>query len=139
MHVLSGEFCARLDEAGVDVVNLHPALPGAYSGAGAIERAWGDFQRREEGEGASGGNGKKKMVTGVMVHYVVAEVDMGEPIVVQEVEMRVGETRAELEARIHEVEHVLIVEGTRVALENRVSGRRGKGRGTGVINGDGTG
>ena len=106
MHVLSAGFCAQLDEAGVGIVNLHPALPGQYSGAGAIERAYEDFQRGEIGG------------TGVMVHYVVAEVDMGAPIVVREVEMRSGETREELEARIHEVEHGLIVKGTRLAIEN---------------------
>jgi phosphoribosylglycinamide formyltransferase len=106
MHVLSAHFCTLLAEAGVDVINLHPALPGRYNGAGAIDRAFEDFQ---EGE-ISG--------TGVMIHYVFAEVDMGEPVVVRDVAMRAGEEKGELEARMHEVEHELIVEGTRVALEN---------------------
>lgn len=116
MHVLSAGFCARLAEAGIDAINLHPALPGKYNGAGAIERAYEDFVNER-------GHAWTSKSTGVMMHYVIAEVDMGEPIVVQEVEMRVGESKEELEERIHEVEHGLIVEGTRVALE-RIRERR---------------
>lgn len=44
-----------------------------------------------------------------MVHYVIAEVDRGEPILMQEVECRDGESLDDLEARIHEVEHQIIV------------------------------
>lgn len=66
-------------------------LPGEYDGAskfrsylsarslkrlGAIERAYEDFQK-----------GKIKN-TGVMIHYVIQEVDRGEPIVTQEVEIK---------------------------------------------------
>jgi phosphoribosylglycinamide formyltransferase len=106
MHVLSSTFCAMLSDAKIDIINLHPALPGKYNGAKAIDRAHADYQKGE----ISG--------TGVMIHYVIAEVDMGDPIVVKEVDMKVEESLGELEARIHEVEHGLIVEGTRVALES---------------------
>jgi len=33
MHVLSPKFLEPLDEAGVRIINLHPALPGAFNGA----------------------------------------------------------------------------------------------------------
>jgi phosphoribosylglycinamide formyltransferase len=92
-------------------------LPGRYNGADAIGRAYEDFQKGE----TSG--------TGVMIHYVIAEVDMGEPIVVRDVEMRAGEAKGELEARMREVEHGLIVEGTRVALENIRERRKREGGG----------
>ena len=52
-----------------------------------------------------------------MVHEVIAEVDAGEAIVVEEVELREGEELEGLEERIHGVEHGLIVEGTRRTLE----------------------
>lgn len=52
-----------------------------------------------------------------MIHEVIAEVDAGEPIVTQEVEIREGESEDGLEERMHEVEHRLIVEGTRKTLE----------------------
>jgi phosphoribosylglycinamide formyltransferase len=38
-----------------------------------------------------------------MVHRVVAEVDRGEPLVVREIEMVKGETKEELETKIHQV------------------------------------
>ena len=50
-----------------------------------------------------------------MIHYVIREVDMGQPIVTKEIEMR-DEKIEELEARMHEAEHALIVEGTKRAI-----------------------
>lgn len=105
MHILTPEFLNPVANAGIKVINLHPALPGEFSGAGAIERAW-EAGRKE---------GLKR--TGVMIHEVIAEVDAGDAIVTQEVELKEGETLDELEERIHKVEHGLIVEGTRRTLE----------------------
>ena len=65
-----------------------------------------------------------------MIHEVVTEVDAGRAIVVEEVEMREGETLEELEERIHKVEHGLIVEGTRKTLKE-IRERREKDRGEG--------
>ncbi|EIW70068.1 hypothetical protein TREMEDRAFT_73716 [Tremella mesenterica DSM 1558] len=89
----------------IPIINLHPALPGAFDGANAIGRAYEAFQKGEINK------------TGVMVHRVVREVDRGEPLVVREIEMRVGESQEELEKRIHEVEHEIIVEGAKKVLE----------------------
>ena len=47
-----------------------------------------------------------------MVHYCIAEVDMGEPILVEEVRCHEGESLEQLEDRIHDVEHALIVKAT---------------------------
>lgn len=82
------------------------ALPGKYDGAGAIKRAYDDYHK-----------GKLEHDrTGVMVHYLVSEVDRGEPIVIREVECRTPETLQELENRLHDIEQVLIVEGTGLAI-----------------------
>ena len=75
----------------IPCINLHPALPGAFDGADAIGRAFTAFQE---------GTIEK---TGVMVHRVVAEVDRGEPLVVREIPMKQGETKEELETKIHQV------------------------------------
>lgn len=32
MHVLSTRFLVPLEEEGIRIVNLHPALPGAFNG-----------------------------------------------------------------------------------------------------------
>ena len=62
MHVLSEPFLGRLKEHDVGIINLHPALPGAYNGAQAIERAHQDFM-----------DGKTDK-TGVMIHHVSPHV-----------------------------------------------------------------
>lgn len=46
-----------------------------------------------------------------MAHYVILEVDRGDPIMVQEIEWK-GEELEELEERIHSYEHELIVNAT---------------------------
>ncbi len=51
-----------------------------------------------------------------MIHYVIAEVDRGDAIVVREIECKASETLDELTARIHQNEHELILEGTRLAI-----------------------
>jgi len=102
MHLLSEAFFARF---GRQVLNLHPALPGQFPGTGAIARAYAAAQRGEIDR------------TGVMVHRVPdAGVDAGPVVLQEEVPIRAGETLASLEARIHAVEHRLLVEALRRVL-----------------------
>ncbi|EGN95783.1 hypothetical protein SERLA73DRAFT_162525 [Serpula lacrymans var. lacrymans S7.3] len=116
MHVLSEGFLdvlcgTRVLEGGegvegaIRVINLHPALPGAFDGANAIERAYEAFQK---GEIAA---------SGVMVHRVVREVDRGEPVMVREVEMKEGEPIDAFEDRLHRIEWEIIVQGTKKMLD----------------------
>lgn len=105
MHILAPAFLAPVKAAGIPIINLHPALPGAFNGAHAIERAWNAFQ-----EG-------KIEKTGVMIHYVIEEVDEGEPVVVKEIDIQPNESLESLESRIHKIEHEAIVEGTNIVLE----------------------
>jgi formyltetrahydrofolate-dependent phosphoribosylglycinamide formyltransferase len=95
MHVLSPMF---LDRFPGRVINLHPALPGQFSGVDAIARAWAACRRGEIA------------VTGVMVHQVVPEVDAGPVLAVAEVPIDPAGSLAGLEARIHAVEHRLLVQ-----------------------------
>jgi phosphoribosylglycinamide formyltransferase len=105
MHILAPAFLAPIKAAGIPIINLHPALPGAFNGAHAIERAWENFKAGEITK------------TGVMIHYVIEEVDEGQPIIVKEIQIHANDTLDSLETRIHEVEHKAIVEGTNIALE----------------------
>ncbi|KAJ0374881.1 hypothetical protein COL26b_006897 [Colletotrichum chrysophilum] len=50
--------------------------------------------------------------TGAMIHYVIAQVDRGEPILVQEVEVLRTDKLEDLEKRMHDVEHDIIVKAT---------------------------
>jgi formyltetrahydrofolate-dependent phosphoribosylglycinamide formyltransferase len=95
MHVLGSAFLDRFPHR---VVNLHPALPGAFPGAHAIDDAWAAFERGEIDR------------TGVMVHLVPDEgVDAGPVIATAEVPILPGDTRERLETRMHAAEHELLV------------------------------
>ncbi|KAF8496914.1 phosphoribosylglycinamide formyltransferase [Gautieria morchelliformis] len=117
MHILGEKFLDIMDgkkgdasgqeiaTRAIPVINLHPALPGAFDGANALQRAYDAFQRGEITK------------TGVMVHRVVQEVDRGEPVVVRQIEYREGEAQESFEKRLHETEWQVIVEATRKVLE----------------------
>jgi formyltetrahydrofolate-dependent phosphoribosylglycinamide formyltransferase len=96
MHIFSNAF---LDHFPSRVVNLHPALPGQFPGAHAIEDALAAFRRGEIDQ------------TGVMVHLVPDErVDEGPVLATRAVPIHADDTLESLAARIHAVEHALLVE-----------------------------
>ena len=87
------------------VLNLHPALLPSFKGAHAIQDAFDAGVK----------------VTGITVHFANEDYDKG-PIVAQRaVEVREDDTIDDLEARIHEVEHVLYPEVLRLVAEGRVT------------------
>ncbi|MDI6843045.1 MAG: phosphoribosylglycinamide formyltransferase [Anaerosomatales bacterium] len=92
------------------VMNLHPSLLPAFAGASGIKDAY------EYGV----------KVTGVTVHFADEHLDHG-PIICQEpVRVDEDDTLETLEAKIHEVEHRLIVEAVRLFEQGRllIEGRR---------------
>lgn len=105
MRLLSGAFLNRFPGK---VLNLHPALPGAFPGVEAIERAW---QAWQEG---------KITQTGVMVHLVPDEgVDNGPVLGVETVPIREDDTLEALTARIHETEHRLLVDVLKLLISKK--------------------
>ena len=87
------------------VLNLHPALLPSFKGAHAIADAF---------------NAGVK-VTGVTVHFANADYDKG-PIVAQRaVSVAENDTLDTLEAKIHDVEHVLYPEVIGLIAEGRVA------------------
>lgn len=96
MRLLSSNFLSIFPNR---VINLHPALPGTFPGTHAIERAYAAWQ-----------NGQIDR-SGVMVHLVPDEgVDDGPVLASREIPFQPGETLDEFEARVHAVEHRLLVE-----------------------------
>lgn len=89
------------------VVNLHPALLPSFVGAHAIQDAF------ESGV----------KVTGVTVHFANEEYDRGPIIAQRAVTIEEEDTLETLEARIHEVEHVLLPEVVQLIAEGRVQVR----------------
>ena len=95
MLLLSSNF---LDEFFFRVINLHPALPGAFPGTHAIERAFAAYQAGEIKE------------TGLMVHLVPDEqVDAGPVLEKATVPIYPSDTLENLETRMHQAEHQALV------------------------------
>jgi formyltetrahydrofolate-dependent phosphoribosylglycinamide formyltransferase len=101
MRVLGPAFVRRFRG---QVINLHPALPGAFPGAHGIRDA---FEAYQAGAIAH---------TGAMVHYVDEGVDTGPVIASVDVPMFPTDALPDLEARMHAAEHGLIVDAIRLAL-----------------------
>jgi folate-dependent phosphoribosylglycinamide formyltransferase PurN len=96
MRILTTTFLGRFPDR---VVNLHPALPGAFPGTKAIERAFA----AHENDGL--------VTTGVMVHLVPDEgVDNGPVLATALVPIEPDDTIDSLADRVHFTEHRLLVE-----------------------------
>ncbi len=102
MRILTPAF---LDAFPQRVINLHPALPGQFAGTHAIERAFEAYQRGELDH------------SGCMVHVAIPEVDAGEVIDIERVDILPDDTLDAFEARMHSAEHRLIVRATQKALD----------------------
>lgn len=95
MHIFSDAFLQHYPQR---IVNLHPALPGQFPGAHAIDDALAAFQRGEIEH------------TGLMIHLVPDErVDEGPVLATRTVSILPGDTHDTLAARIHAEEHDLLV------------------------------
>ena len=106
MHVFSAAFLDRFPN---QVINLHPALPGAFPGTHAIERAYAAVERGEI------------EFSGCMVHFVVPEVDAGPVIMQRIIPINHGESLDFFEARVHAAEHEILVEAIRLILAQQPS------------------
>jgi phosphoribosylglycinamide formyltransferase-1 len=101
MELLGPEFVRRFANR---IVNVHPSLLPAFPGVGAIRQAVEHGVR----------------VTGVTVHYVDEHLDNG-PIVLQEaLELPYPAPIAEIEQRLHSIEHRLLPRAVRLIAAGRV-------------------
>jgi phosphoribosylglycinamide formyltransferase-1 len=101
MEILGADFIRRFEGK---IVNVHPSLLPAFPGVQAIEKAI------EHGV----------KVAGVTVHFVDEGVDSG-PIVLQEAfELPYPRAIAEIEERIHEIEHRLLPRAVRLIAAGSV-------------------
>lgn len=101
MEILGSDFIHRFERR---IVNIHPSLLPAFRGVHAIEQALG--------------YGVK--VTGVTVHFVDEGVDSG-PIILQEpLDLSYCRDVAEVEERLHEIEHRLLPHAVRLLAAGAV-------------------
>jgi phosphoribosylglycinamide formyltransferase-1 len=102
MEILGGPFIRRFEGR---IINVHPSLLPAFPGVHAIEQAL-EYGVR---------------VMGVTVHFVDEGVDSG-PVVLQEsFELPYARAIADIEARIHEIEHRLLPRAVRLFAGGSVS------------------
>lgn len=87
------------------VLNLHPALLPSFPGARAIEQAWLAGVK----------------VTGVTVHFANEHYDQGPIIAQRAISIPEGADLSELEALVHEQEHILYPEVLQLLAEDKIS------------------
>jgi formyltetrahydrofolate-dependent phosphoribosylglycinamide formyltransferase len=102
MQILTPKF---IDPFIGRIINLHPALPGAFPGKDAIQRT---FEAYRSGDVPHGG---------VMIHHVIPEVDAGEVVLQEVVPIEEDDTLEMFERRMHQVEHRLIVASIKKLIE----------------------
>lgn len=132
MHVVSEKFLGPLKEKELGIVNLHPALPGAFNGTVSASSPShlrdgnevmlmlmdDDVQNAIQRAHAAWLEGRIDK-TGVMIHHVISEVDMGKPILVREIPFVKGadEDLGAFEDKVHEVEWGAVIEGLQIAID----------------------
>ena len=102
MRLFTTGFCTKHR-----IINLHPAKPGLFPGLHAIQRSYDAWKAGELNE------------SGVMVHWVPdSSVDAGPVIVWRPVPFLPGDSIDDFEARVHAIEHEVLLEATAQALDS---------------------
>lgn len=104
MKVLSADIIKNYRNR---IINIHPSLIPAYCGKGF-------YGMRVHTAVIAGGEKE----SGATVHYVDEGVDTGEIIMQERVPVLEGDTPEDLAARVLKVEHVILAEGLKIAIEN---------------------
>ncbi len=113
MRILGPSFIRRFPDpihpGQSRILNLHPALPGDLPGTDAILRA--------HAEAEAG----KRAHTGVMVHVVTPEVDVGPTVAIDTLTIAPNTSLDDLETAVHALEHRLVVEAARLFFGDRTA------------------
>lgn len=112
--LILGSDCLKRINKNIPVINLHPALPGAFDGTvHAIDMAYETALKIKKEK-------NETFTAGCMCHYVIEDVDKGEPIVIKKLVIDTDkETLEQYEERLHKTEHIAIVEATNKVLSGK--------------------
>ncbi len=94
LHIFSEAFVKRFEGM---LINLHPALPGTFTGLDCIEK---QYVAMKEG---------KTKECGVMCHYVDSGVDTGSVIATRKIDYDANISLEAFEKKIHTSEHEMVV------------------------------
>ena len=92
-HIVSRSFISQFD----NIINLHPALYGSFTGLKCIQKAYNAFQNGEI------------TYTGSMVHEVIEELDKGQLIGQIKVPIFRSDTLSDLEKRVKQSEKGILI------------------------------
>ncbi len=98
MRILSDWFVQQWQGR---LINIHPSLLPAYKGLDTHQRVLDAGEKQH----------------GATVHWVIAELDAGEMIVQQSLEIQPGDTAATLAERVHAIEHIIYPQAVRKVAE----------------------
>ena len=102
MHVFTNNFLSKVKK----IINLHPSLPGLFPGNNSIKDAYHSFKRGEISN------------TGIMVHYVIEEIDAGEVISTIEVPIYDKDNLNDLKIRVQFYEKKVLMNGIKTVLDS---------------------
>ena len=92
-HIVTRSFISQFD----NIINLHPALYGSFTGLNCIQKAYNAFQNGEI------------TYTGSMVHEVIEDLDKGQLICQIKVPIFKSDTLSDLEKRVKQSEKGILI------------------------------
>jgi phosphoribosylglycinamide formyltransferase 1 len=97
MRLLTPDFTNKWEG---NMLNIHPSLLPNYKGLDTHARVLAAGEKH----------------TGATVHYVVAEMDAGEIILQQKVDINEDDTAITLQKKVHRVEHIIYPKALKIAV-----------------------
>jgi formyltetrahydrofolate-dependent phosphoribosylglycinamide formyltransferase/phosphoribosylaminoimidazole-succinocarboxamide synthase len=97
MSIIPQSFLNSLCDIDCRIINIHPALPGAFPGANAIKRTYQAY--------------RKGLVThgGIMIHHVIDEVDAGSVIATKMIPIYNSDMFETFKNRLQQSEKILLI------------------------------
>jgi phosphoribosylglycinamide formyltransferase-1 len=105
MRLLTEDFTKQWEGR---MLNIHPSLLPAYKGLDTHARVIAAGEKQ----------------TGATVHYVVAEMDAGEIILQQSVDIAQDDTTETLQRKVHRIEHIIYPKALKIAVNQYQNGRK---------------
>jgi formyltetrahydrofolate-dependent phosphoribosylglycinamide formyltransferase len=122
-HILSDVFLQYFPH----IINIHPALPGEFPGAKAIEDAYKSSRKWYSKQ--DGSYKKIDFKTGAMCHKVIEEIDAGEVLAVKSFSIAPSDSFEDVEKQMKIIEKDVLIEGLQILMRQlRENGCNGDGR-----------
>lgn len=105
-YILGQNFISECDNYKIQIINLHPSLPNDEKliGLNCIDRAYTQYL-----------NGERKK-TGIMIHYVIKEVDKGKKIVSNELDIDSCKSKEEYYEKIDKLEKKTVIDAINMLI-----------------------